>query len=98
MKHHTIIGRLGPADTVKVSASRADTHETEINFVDGEFRPGYGLGQASGSALRARPPPLRNSTSRPNDSKKTTFTRSNASEPPQPPVVICGFLSFSAIC
>ena len=46
MKHHTIIGRLGPADTVKVSASRADSHETEINFVDGEFRPGYGLGQA----------------------------------------------------
>ena len=46
MTHHSIIGRLGPGDTVKVSASRADTHETEINFVDGEFRPGYGLGQA----------------------------------------------------
>jgi hypothetical protein len=37
---------------------------------------------------------LRRVTSRPNDSKKTTFTRSNASELPQPPVDICGFLSF----
>lgn len=46
MRHHTIIARLGPADTAKVSLSRLDTHETEINFVDGEFRPGYGLGQA----------------------------------------------------
>ncbi len=46
MRHHTIIGRLGLTDTIKVSPSRSDTHETEINFVDGEFRPGYGLGQA----------------------------------------------------
>lgn len=46
MRHHTIIGRLGPGDKTKVPPSRADTHETEINFVDGEFRPGYGLGQA----------------------------------------------------
>jgi 7-cyano-7-deazaguanine synthase in queuosine biosynthesis len=46
MRHHTIIGRLGPADTVHVSTSRPDTHETEINFVDGEHRTGYGLGQA----------------------------------------------------
>jgi len=46
MRHHTIIGRLGPGDKTKVSPSRADTHETEINFVDGEFRLGYGLGQA----------------------------------------------------
>lgn len=46
MRHHTIIGRLGPGDKTKVSLSRVDTHETEINFIDGEFRPSYGLGQA----------------------------------------------------
>ena len=46
MRHHSIVGRLGPADTVRVSPIRPDTHETEINFVDGEHRPGYGLGQA----------------------------------------------------
>lgn len=44
MRHHTIVGRLGPGDSIKVSPSRVDTHETEINFVDGEFRLGYGLG------------------------------------------------------
>src|SRR4051794_31579192 len=46
MRHHTIIGRLGPADTVAVAPTRADTFPTEINFVDGDYRPGYGLGQA----------------------------------------------------
>jgi 7-cyano-7-deazaguanine synthase in queuosine biosynthesis len=46
MRHHTIIARLGPADTVPVPSLRPDTVPTEINFVDGEFRPGYGLGQA----------------------------------------------------
>ena len=46
MRHHTIIGRLGPGDSIKIAPSRVDTHETEINFVDGEFRLGYGLGQA----------------------------------------------------
>ena len=44
-------------------------------------------------SVRKRP---RRVTSRPSDSKKTTITRSSASEPPQPPVVICGFLNFSA--
>lgn len=46
MRHHTIIARLGGRDTATVLPSRVDTHETEINFVDGEFRLGYGLGQA----------------------------------------------------
>lgn len=46
MKHHTIIARLGPGDSAKVSPSRAGTLVTEIDFVDGEFRLGYGLGQA----------------------------------------------------
>lgn len=46
MRHHSIIGRLGAADTLAVASTRADTHATEINFVDGDHRPGYGLGQA----------------------------------------------------
>jgi 7-cyano-7-deazaguanine synthase in queuosine biosynthesis len=45
MKHHTIVCRLGPADTVTVVPSRPDTHITEISFVDGDQRLGYGLGQ-----------------------------------------------------
>lgn len=46
MRHHTIIGRLGPADTVVVAPTRGNTVPTEINFVDGDHRLGYGLGQA----------------------------------------------------
>ena len=46
MRHHTIIARLGPGDTVPVAPTRADTHATEIHFVDGNHRPGCGLGQA----------------------------------------------------
>lgn len=46
MRHHSIIVRRGAADTVAVAPARADTHPTEINFVDGDHRPGYGLGQA----------------------------------------------------
>lgn len=46
MRHHTIVARLGAADTAAVLPSRADTQLTEIDFVDGEFRLGYGLGQA----------------------------------------------------
>jgi 7-cyano-7-deazaguanine synthase in queuosine biosynthesis len=46
MKHHTIIGRLGPSDTEAVAGTRADTHTTEIQFIDGYYRLGYGLGQA----------------------------------------------------
>ncbi len=46
MRHHSIIGRLGAADTVAVAPARPDTHVTEISFLDGYQRPGYGLGQA----------------------------------------------------
>lgn len=46
MRHHSIVGRLGPSDTAVVTPSRADTHVTEIGFIDGHRRPGYGLGQA----------------------------------------------------
>jgi hypothetical protein len=46
MKLQTIVCRLGPADTVVVQPSRADTQVTEISFVDGYRRLGFGLGQA----------------------------------------------------
>lgn len=46
MRHHSVIARLGPGDTTAVPMTRPDTHATEINFVDGNYRPDYGLGQA----------------------------------------------------
>lgn len=46
MRHHSIIARLGPGDTIAVPMTRSDTHATDIHFVDGAHRPGYGLGQA----------------------------------------------------
>lgn len=46
MRHHSIIGRLGPADSVAVTPTRPDTHTTEINFIGSDHRPGHGLGQA----------------------------------------------------
>ena len=46
MRHHSIVARLGPADTIAVTPARADSHVTEVDFVDGDHRPGYGLGQA----------------------------------------------------
>lgn len=46
MRHHSIIGRLGPGDTARVAPARAGSHVTEISFIDGHSRPGYGLGQA----------------------------------------------------
>lgn len=45
MKHHTIIGRLGLADTNHVGLSRADTQQTEINFLGDNHKLDYGLGQ-----------------------------------------------------
>jgi len=46
MRHHSIIARLGPRDTIAVPMTRPDTHATDIHFVDGDDRPDYGLGQA----------------------------------------------------
>jgi 7-cyano-7-deazaguanine synthase in queuosine biosynthesis len=46
MRHHSIVGRLGAADTSPIAPSRADTHVTEISFIDGFGHVGYGLGQA----------------------------------------------------
>lgn len=46
MRRHSVIARLGPADTVGVSMKQSGTVVTEIRFVDGERRLGFGLGQA----------------------------------------------------
>jgi 7-cyano-7-deazaguanine synthase in queuosine biosynthesis len=46
MRHHSIIGRLGPTDSAAVTTTRADTHVTEISFIDGYRRLSYGLGHA----------------------------------------------------
>lgn len=46
MRHHSIVVRLGASDTGPVASSRSDTHVTNINFVHGDRRPSYGLGQA----------------------------------------------------
>lgn len=46
MRHHSIIARLGPADVAPITPTRPDTHVTQISFIDGDRRLGYGLGQA----------------------------------------------------
>ena len=45
MRRHSIIARLGPRDTVRVPLHMADSVATEIRFVDGYKRLGFGLGQ-----------------------------------------------------
>ncbi len=45
MRRDTFIARLGPADTAAVPVIQADSLSTEIRFVDGYHRLGYGLGQ-----------------------------------------------------
>lgn len=45
MKRHSIIARLGPADKAPVKVLQADSLSTEIRFVDGYRRLGFGLGQ-----------------------------------------------------
>lgn len=46
MRHHSIICRLGAGDTVQVAPARSDSHVTELHFIDGDHRLGFGLGQA----------------------------------------------------
>ncbi len=46
MTHHTIVTRLGVQDSRKVTPARASTRVTEVSFVDGNRRLGFGLGQA----------------------------------------------------
>jgi len=45
MRRHSIIARLGPADKAPVKVLQADSLSTEIRFVDGYRRLGFGLGQ-----------------------------------------------------
>jgi 7-cyano-7-deazaguanine synthase in queuosine biosynthesis len=46
MRHHTIVCRLGVQDTCTVTPSRPASHVTDISFIDGHHRLGFGLGQA----------------------------------------------------
>jgi 7-cyano-7-deazaguanine synthase in queuosine biosynthesis len=45
MRRHSIIARLGPADRQAVGLRDAASTRTEIRFIDGERRLGFGLGQ-----------------------------------------------------
>lgn len=45
MRRHSIIARLGPKDTSRVSIQRVDSVVTEIRFIDEQKRLGFGLGQ-----------------------------------------------------
>ena len=45
MRRHSIIARLGPSDTERVAVVQTDSLQTEIRFVDGYHRLGFGLGQ-----------------------------------------------------
>lgn len=45
MRRHSIIARLGPADKAPVKVLQVDSLSTEIGFVDGYRRLGFGLGQ-----------------------------------------------------
>lgn len=45
MRRHSIIARLGPGDKSPVKVLQADSLSTEIRFVDGYRRLGFGLGQ-----------------------------------------------------
>jgi hypothetical protein len=45
MRRHSIIVRLGPADQKAVTVRETGSVRTEIRFIDGELRLGFGLGQ-----------------------------------------------------
>lgn len=46
MRHHTIVCRLGRTDTASVALSHSGSHVTELHFIDGDHRLGFGLGKA----------------------------------------------------
>ena len=46
MRRHSIIARLGPADRARVEIHTAGSVATQVRFIDGERRFGYGIGQA----------------------------------------------------
>ena len=45
MRRHSIIARLGPADRQAVALRDSASARTEIRYIDGEHRLGFGLGQ-----------------------------------------------------
>jgi 7-cyano-7-deazaguanine synthase in queuosine biosynthesis len=45
VRHHSIVCRLGVQDTVPIVPSRGDSCVTELSFVHGKRRLGFGLGQ-----------------------------------------------------
>lgn len=53
MRRHSIIARLGPADRTHVETHFPSPVSTEIRFIDGDRRLGYGIGQTIGR-LRER--------------------------------------------
>lgn len=46
MRRHSIIARLGPADRARVDVRFTGSVTTQIRFIDGNRRFGYGVGQA----------------------------------------------------
>jgi 7-cyano-7-deazaguanine synthase in queuosine biosynthesis len=52
MRRHSIIARLGPADIAAVQVLQADSLSTEIRFVDGHHRIGFGLGHITDQLIQ----------------------------------------------
>lgn len=52
MRRHSIIARLGPADKKPIAVVETDSVRTEIRFIDGEKRLGFGLGQIIDQLLK----------------------------------------------
>jgi hypothetical protein len=54
MRRHSVIARLGPADRSRVRVRERGSVVTEIHFIDGDRRLGFGLGQmVDGLAARS---------------------------------------------
>ncbi len=52
MRRHSVIVRLGPTDTTVVQVREPGSVITEIRFIDGERRLGFGLGQIMDGLIR----------------------------------------------
>ena len=46
MRRHSVIARLGPAATTRLDLRVPDSVATQIRFIDGKRRLGFGIGQA----------------------------------------------------
>jgi hypothetical protein len=57
MRRHSIIARLGPTDTTRIGTHERNSALTEIRFIDGERRLGFGLGQMVDQLLERSLPP-----------------------------------------